>query len=208
MIVAIIPGQLSYYLSTDLPLESVMSKFIDYQQALTTFPLDISDFISLIEKIRVETETPTFSTYISLLQNLNLDMKAFFGKYLPHLPNWMTKTKKYRNEQIADLLRHVSQWEELFGNYLCSCASNVTAESFWKVFLKLITNLNFSDTMLTQMSSVLIKQSNSIHIQKFIDIINPVIDTQTTLNDENFSNLMKILGTVFDKGEQTDFLIS
>lgn len=189
---------LSHLQSINLPLEFVISKFIDYKQVLTTFPLDIPDFINLIEKTRVETKTTIFSTYISLVESLNLDAKIFLDKYLPHLPNWMAQNKKYRNEQIADLLQHVSQWEELFVKYLPHCASHMSTDLFWKVSLNLIANLNFSDTMLTHMSLILLEKSNSLYINGFINIINPVINTQTTLNDEKFSNLMKILQTVFD----------
>ncbi|UJR16744.1 hypothetical protein I4U23_003644 [Adineta vaga] len=117
---------LSQVQSIDLPLASVVAAFIKYKQVLTTFPLDIPTFISLMEKTQpwADPKIPAFSTCISLLQDLNLNMKTFFSEFLTHLSNWMIKNYKYRGH-IEDLLRHVTEWEELFGriedfnNYIC-----------------------------------------------------------------------------------------
>jgi hypothetical protein len=191
---------LSNVQSIDLSLESVVSKFIDYKQTFATVPFDIPAFIALVEKTPAWTDPTysTFSSYISLLENLNLDVKTFFDEYLPHLPGWITKNKKNRSEHIGGLLQHVSQWEQLFANYLSSCASNMHPDTFWKVFLYLIEKIDFNETILAQMSSILTKQSNSSTIEKVIERINSAMVTQTRLKDESSSNLMKILETVFD----------
>lgn len=192
------PKILSNVQSIELPFDSVISIIVSYKEAFAPFSIDVTTVISFIDKTLCLTEQKSlpFSACISLLGDLNLDTKTFFKEYLPYLPH-LIQNKKCR-AHINDLFQHVSQWDEIFGNYLSSCASNMLPDSFWNFSINLIANLNFNNTTLRQVSSLLFQRTNSLSIENFIDMVNWTIDTQTTLNDEKFSNLKNILGTVFD----------
>ena len=191
---------LSQVQSIGVPLEEVVSTYIDYKQTFAAFPIDILGFISLISKIPCskKSEKAPFSSYVSCLHDLNLDEKKFFDEYLPCLPDWLAKNKSPRRECIGDLLRHVNQWELLFEKYLYDCGRRMREETFWKVVLDLIANVDFTETIVAQMGSILADVSQSLSIEKLSDRIESAMTTREKLKDESFTNLTKILEMVLD----------
>ncbi|CAM4934770.1 unnamed protein product, partial [Rotaria socialis] len=174
-----------------------VSQYLECKSAFEQCPLDISALIYLTRKAQSSTsvDLPTFDILHSFLNDLNLDYKEFYGRFLSIFGEGIRKPS-CKQSKISQLFRILSTEEDLFPTYLSTYASGVSPDHLWELFLNLSANGDINEIMQKHLSSILTQRMQYISIEVFKHYYVCAECCLPKIKDENRQVFVGILDTV------------
>ncbi|CAF3121386.1 unnamed protein product [Rotaria socialis] len=180
-----------------ISLVSFISHYIEYKLVFERFPFDIPALIHLIRVIHhsKSTDVSPFDIFHSILNELNLDHKEFFNLFLTTFGEGV-KNKRYKEPHICQLLRLLTEREDLLSMYLSTYASHVSIYDLWDMFLYLSTAGEINQTMEKQLVLILNQRIEKVSVVAFKANYKLADTCLKEIKDENHPTFIRIVDTV------------
>ncbi|CAF2154939.1 unnamed protein product [Rotaria magnacalcarata] len=181
----------------NISLIDFIARYLECKSAFEHCPLDITALIYLTRTVKLSksVDMPPFDILHNFLNELKLDFKEFYNQFLIIFDEGIKKMF-YKQSYVCQLLRILSTEEDLFTKYLSACASSMSPDQLWGIFLNLSMNGDINEIMQKHLSSILTQRMQNITIETFKRCNGRSNEFLKQIKDENYQIFVGILDKV------------
>ena len=192
-------GILSKIQDIQITLQDFIDRYINYESAFRQYPIDISTFIHLIQRLHPpkQASISPLMMIISLLRKLNLPTQEFFHAFQPIFIKSLQENR-YETKQISDFLRLFRKNEDLFERHLSIYSLNVNTDDLWHMSLHLCTISDINDIIKRNLIKILPKRICSASMETFRVYTQSLRECLTTIEQDSRVHLLEIFEWIYD----------